>query len=172
MQDSLISIDDVVEGAVLDALASVGEKEDPGTPNAGPFPNLALASVGLPPGYEWCAASVHLWFMRSAAKLHTVNPCPRKAGGLKLLALAQPHHRTKWARRGCIYVLDKGKGKSHVGIVTRDDGAGGVLDQVSGNTNEAGSRTGNAVALHHGPPWVKHGGVLADYIDFRLPAAA
>lgn len=174
MQDSLISIDDVVEGAVLEALASEGEKEDPSTPNAGPFPNLALASIGLPPGYEWCAASVHIWFMRSAAKLYTVNPCPRTGHCLTMWDRARPHHRTQYARRGCIFIVDHDgdgpKRKGHAGIVTRDDGAGHVLDQISGNTNAAGSRTGNAVAMHHGDPGVTHHGKVVGYIDFRLPA--
>lgn len=172
MDDAIISIDDVVEGAVLEALASLGEKETPGKKNSGPFPDQALEAVGLPPGNEWCAASVFFWFMRSAAKLHTVNPCPRTAGCLRLLAKVAQHHRTRFARRGCIFIVDHGGGKGHAGIVTADDGAGGCVDQISGNTNEAGSRVGNAVAMHHGPPELTHRGALADYIDFRLPAPA
>jgi hypothetical protein len=176
MQDSLISIDDVVEGAVLEILALVGTKERAGTPNSGDVVDLILASVGLPPGQQWCAATVFYAFMKAAAKLYTVNPCPRTGHCLTMWDRALPHHRTQYARRGAIFIMDHdGDGperKGHAGIVTADDNTGGVLEQVSGNTNAAGSRSGDRVAKHFGHPALSHKGKLVGYIDFRLPAPA
>ena len=54
----------------------------------------------------------------------------------------------------------------HVGIVEQVDLAGNVLTEVSGNTNEAGMREGNAVWRHDGPPEKSHGGVLLGYLKF------
>lgn len=169
MEDATISPSDLMEAAVGEALALIGVKEAPGTPNSGPVVDLILASVRLPPGNAWCAATVYYIYREAAAWLYTVNPCPRTGGALKLWGLADSHWRVQKPRRGAIYVLDHGNGLGHVGVVTAVAPDGSVLSEVSGNTNAAGSREGNAVALHHGPPERSHKGRLLGYIDFTQP---
>jgi hypothetical protein len=85
-------------------------------------------------------------------------------------ALTEPICRVQVPTPGCVYVLKHSEHTGHVGIVETVDDAGNVLTEISGNTNEAGSREGNAVARHHGPPQVSHGGVLLGYLDFDRAA--
>jgi len=169
MQDAIISVADLMDGAASEAEARIGIKET--APNSGPDVDLFLAAVGLPPGQSWCAALVHFCYRVASAKLSTVNPCPRTGGCLRMWALAEPQWKTNVARRGAIYVLDHQHGLGHVGIVTEVDAAGNVVSEISGNTNAAGSREGNCIAQHFGPPEKSHRGTLMGFLDFSIAAA-
>lgn len=170
MDDALITPVDLMEGAAAEAERRIGIKET--APNSGPDVDIFLAAVGLPPGKAWCAAFTHFCYRIAAAKLSTVNPCPRTGGCLRMWQLADAHWKTKVARRGAIYVLDHGGGLGHVGIVTEVDAAGNVVAEISGNTNATGSREGNCVAVHHGPPDKSHRGTLLGFLDFSIAAPA
>jgi hypothetical protein len=170
MPDAIISPTDLMLGAVSEALARVGVKERKGTPNSGDEIDLFLAAVGLPPGKSWCAAFVHFCYRVAAAKLSTVNPCPRTGGCLRLWELADAHWKTQTPAEGAIYVLDHGGGLGHAGIVSVLMHDGSVASEISGNTNKQGMRDGNQVAVHYGPPELSHHGRLVGYLNFALPA--
>jgi uncharacterized protein (TIGR02594 family) len=158
------------EAALAFAVSQVGVHEQGGN-NQGPEVNAYLASVGLDPGYSWCAAFVYFCFKQAAAQLGLVNPCPKTAGAVKLWTLTEPICRVTAPVPGAIYVLQHEGGKGHAGIIERvSDGA---ILEVSGNTNDAGSREGNAVARHGGiSPQAIHGGTLLGYLSLDLAAQA
>ncbi len=93
--------------------------------NSGPEVDAFLASVGLGPGYSWCAAFVYSCFENGAASIQQPNPCPRTAGALHLwdMALADGHlgdslgKSVKDPLPGDVFVIDHGHGLGHVGFV-------------------------------------------------------
>lgn len=170
MDDTLVTPADLMAGAASEALARVGVKETPGKPNSGPEVDLFLASVGLPSGQSWCASFVHFCYRVAAAKLSTVNPCPRTGGCLRMWELADAHFKTQTPTVGAVYILDHGGRKGHAGIVTKLAADGTVAEEVSGNTNLEGSRQGDQTAIHRGPPEMSHHGKLVGYLDFSRPA--
>jgi hypothetical protein len=158
------------QAAVEIAVSQLGVHEQGGN-NRGPEVDLYLASVGLGPGFSWCSAFVFWCFREAARRLGLVNPCPRTAGAVKLWTLTEPICRDQTPAPGAIYVLDHGGGKGHAGIVESIDDAG-VISEVSGNTNQAGSREGNAVGMHAGAPATVHGGTLLGYLHLDRAAQA
>lgn len=168
MDDAIISPADLMAGAAAEAIARIGVKERKGTPNSGDDVDLFLAAAGLPPGQSWCAAFVHFCYRVAAAKLSTVNPCPRTGGCIRMWELADAHFRTQTPTVGAVYILDHGGRKGHAGIVTELAPDGSVAAEVSGNTNREGSREGDQVAVHHGPPNLSHHGRLVGYLNFAL----
>lgn len=164
------------------AVSQLGVHEQGGN-NTGPEVDQYLASVGLNPGYAWCASFLY-WCFRQAIQRRPIdlapgvdyfpppNPCPRTGSALKLWKLSDMAWRDSNPAPGAVYVLDHGKGVGHAGIVETADSTG-VLTEISGNTNAAGSREGNCVYRHNGPPEVSHGGVLLGfiYLDRALSAA-
>lgn len=136
--------------------------------NSGPGIDDWLRLVGLEAGNEWCAATVFAAGHYSAQELGLVNPVPRTAGALKLWTLSEPLTHVGAPARGRVFVVDHGGGKGHAGVclsVSPD----GVPTSASGNTNAAGSRLGNTLAVHVGDPTVVHHGVgPTRWIDFGL----
>jgi len=157
------------ETALSIAISQLGVHEQGGN-NRGPEVDQYLAAVGLAPGYSWCASFVHWCFKQAAAQLGLVNPCPKTAGAVRMWTLTEPICRRVLPVSGAIYVLDHGAGKGHAGIVEQV-GGDGTLIEISGNTNAAGSREGNAVARHTGAsPDKIHGGRLLGYLLLDLAA--
>jgi hypothetical protein len=120
--------------------------------NSGPEVDAYLRSVGLGPGYAWCAAFVHWCFDQGSAALALDNPCPRTAGALHLWDLCDPHMRDSESgagpfvpvQPGDVFVIDHGHGLGHVGFIeSRKDDASWWT--VEGNTNPGGSREGDGV---------------------------
>jgi hypothetical protein len=152
------------------AVSQLGVHEQ-GANNAGPEVNEYLRAVRLPPGFAWCSGFLVWCFDRAAKRLGIVNPCPRTAGAVKLWELAEAVCRSQTPAPGLIYVLRHDGGKGHAGIV--ESVSDGIVTEISGNTNPAGSREGNAVARHAGAtPAVVHGGRLLGYINLDLAAQA
>jgi hypothetical protein len=120
--------------------------------NAGPRVEVYLRCVGLGPGYAWCAAFVS-WCVEQAFKAvglgdGLVGPMlfRKSAGALALFHVNAPLVVPRGAQVAlpCIGVEDHGGGLGHVYIILAVH-PDGTLDTIEGNTNEAGSREGNAV---------------------------
>ena len=90
-------------------------------------------------GRPWCVAFVVWCALKCGAKF------PITMSGMRLLDIARKTGRlTQSPAPGDVFVVDKGKGRSHVGIVVyaRDDG---VMCTIEGNTDPGGSREGDGV---------------------------
>lgn len=151
------------------AVADIGVHEEGGN-NRGPRVDQYLASVGLDPGYAWCAAFVYFCFRAAAQQLGLVNPVPKTGGVLHMGKMTEPICRAVNPAPGYVYILDHGGGVGHAGIIetVNDDG---TITEISGNTNAQGSREGNAVARHTGTsPEAIHGGTLLYYLNYDLAA--
>lgn len=141
--------------AVLRKAASqVGVMEQPPGSNAGPEVGAYLASIGLNPGYAWCAAFVYWCFKEAAQETGEPNPCPRTGGvhdlwnkvgkaGLTRISPSQLRAKPELAAPGQLFFLDSGGGLGHVGFVEAVQGVN--LTTIEGNTNEGGSRNGVGV---------------------------
>lgn len=135
--------------ALQQARAQLGQAELPKGSNSGPMVDQYLASVGLNPGYAWCAAFV-FWCHREAAMVAGItNPVPRTAGVLDLWNRSTAN-RVKKPRPGDVFVMDYGHGKGHTGFVERMLD-GGLIETIEGNTNDEGSREGYEVARRQRP---------------------
>lgn len=143
------------------AVTEIGTRET--SRNSGERVDEYLASVGLDPGYPWCAAFVH-WCAGKARPAGFINPCPRTAGALKLWDLSHPDCRRGIPAPGFVFVLDHGHGLGHVGIVEEVVGDGSIIT-VEGNTNSEGSREGDRVARHRWSPAIGTRGTLLGYVD-------
>lgn len=143
------------------ALGEIGVRET--SRNSGPRVDEYLSSVGLGPGYAWCAAFVH-WCAAQARPAGGDNPCPRTAGALKLWDMVPPRCIDVSPESGRVFVLDHGHGLGHVGIVEEVVGDGTIVT-VEGNTNGEGSREGDRVARHRWAPALGGRGTLRGYID-------
>lgn len=137
--------------AALDvAIGQLGRMEVPPGSNAGPDVAKYLASVGLGPGFAWCAAFV-FWCAGQAGP----NALPRTGGvqkmwrdglsaGLPALRPAEALAEPARIAPGMVFFISHGAGTGHTGFVEgiRPDGR---LITVEGNTNDGGSREGIGV---------------------------
>lgn len=64
------------------AVSQIGVMENPPGRNTGPEVDKYLESVGLGPGYAWCAAFVYWVFEKAARTVNVLNPVIRTAGVL------------------------------------------------------------------------------------------
>jgi hypothetical protein len=157
---------DIGEVALSIALAELGVREEGGN-NRGARVEEYQSRVGGQPGDAWCAAFAYWSFDEAARKLGIVNPCPRFRGALKMWSEADAVCHTPTPARGRLCILDHGKGLGHVSIVEVVN-ADGTITDVSGNTNEKGSRAGNAVARHTWNPGralEERGARLVGFVD-------
>lgn len=156
--------------AVLDrALTFLGVKET--APNSGPHIDSWLALVGQTPGVSWCAAFAYAMHLAVALDRGMQCPFPRTASALRVWERANDYCRRTAPAPGMTYVLDHGGGLGHVGIVHSVLPDSRIMD-VSGNTNAAGSRQGDRVALHG--PWQPQDGKrgrLLGYLDWEAALA-
>lgn len=131
--------------ALAVASSQVGVRE--AGKNSGVEVDAYLASVGLTPGFAWCAAFVHWCFHVAAVDAQERNPCPRTGGALHMRQLAEPSEivaEPAKALPGDVFTIDHGKGLGHTGfveLVRRD----GLLQTIEGNTNGGGGRDGDGV---------------------------
>lgn len=166
MPGAILTLRDVCDGALAVALSQIGKHEDPRGSNAGPDVNLYLASVGLMPGFSWCAAFAHFCYMRASTILSTKNPCPRSGSVLTIWDRVDARLKSMTPRRGSLYFIDHGHHQGHTGFVI--DVVDGKVSEVSGNTNQEGSRNGDSVWQHSfrlTDP-VVHEGKLLGFVDF------
>jgi hypothetical protein len=164
MAGAILTLRDVCDGALAVALSQIGKREDPLGSNSGPEVDQYLASVGLRPGFSWCAAFAYWCYMRSAAILSTSNPCPKSGSVLTIWDRIDPRCKSMTPRRGSLYFVDHGHHLGHTGFVIDPSE---TIDEVSGNTNQEGAREGDSVWQHSfrlTDPLV-HGGKLLGFAD-------
>ena len=133
------------------ASKEIGVVEEPPGSNSGPEVNKYLSSVGLDPGYAWCAGFVFYCFREASAKLNRVNPVTKTAGcidhwrrtlGYKIAAkgaIANP----AMIEPGSIFIMSRGGGYGHTGIVKSVND--GYINTIEGNTNTSLSSEGGGV---------------------------
>ena len=118
--------------------------------NRGVTVSRYLASVGLGPGYPWCAAFLY-WAMQQAAQTDPLpNPFVRSASTGVVYAWASSHDLlANVPQVGDVFLRGVSTGDGfvphHTGLVTGVDGA--TFTTVEGNTNIDGSDDGIGVFL-------------------------
>ena len=138
----------------------VGVREQGGN-NRGPMVEKVLRSVGMEPGQPWCAAFVHYvgyWSHYDHRGLASAWPLPRTASCYALGLFAKKKEiLEKEPQRGDVFLVHSPPLArfAHTGIVvdvvgkTERPSGSTWYDclTIEGNTNEEGSREGNAVVM-------------------------
>lgn len=142
---------ELLSEAIKKAISQLGVMEQPPGSNQGPEVNMYLASVGLGPGFYWCAAFIYWCFNEAAKKLGRTNPLVKTGGcikhwndtkGKKILA-ADAVNKPSLLGPGQIFIISHGGGAGHTGLIEKVDG--GFIHTIEGNSNPAGSSNGIGV---------------------------
>lgn len=157
-----------VDTLLTEARATLGTKEEGGK-NRGHQIDLWNRDAGAAIGSPWCASWVYGQFKVACAVFGVPNPCPLTAGALKMWHLAPESARRPLPAPGDVFVLDTGDpgGFGHVGLVEAVSPDNNTLTTLEGNTNEEGSRDGNAVARHTWKPYSGKRGRLVGFLSFE-----
>lgn len=130
-------------------------------------------AVGLPvppnsqlQGFPWCAAAIYWTFQEAAHDLGVPNPCPKTGGALKMWDAAQDMYGTHQPAPGCVFVVDRGGGKGHVGFVELVEPGGLIATLEPDTSNHALSATGDCWGRHVWSPADGARGVLLGYLAF------
>jgi hypothetical protein len=137
--------------AVRVAGTQVGIMESPEGSNSGPEVDAYLQSVGLGPGFYWCAAFVYWCFAKASVKLGRPNPVFKTAGCMnhwlktkgKKIDASDAVENPLLLKPGQIFIINHGRGSGHTGILEKIEG--GFLHTIEGNSNPAGSANGIGV---------------------------
>lgn len=149
--------------------------------NRGLHPDTYNRNVGLrvENGYPWCTSAWYTLYREAARQKNVPNPFPQTAKAVEVwnyYSRTAPQCLDSNPGVGAHYVLDHGRGwatqlvpggrlldNGHFGTCATLDGPM-CATEVSANTNRAGSREGNAWAIHSGEPEVSHGGLLIGWV--------
>ena len=123
------------------ARPQIGTWEDPPGSNRGRTVSAYLRSVSLAPGNPWCAAFVYWCFEQASVSHNMENPVVKtgscmshwkRTTGVKITG-AEAMRKPSLIEPGLIFIIDRGHGKGHTGIVTgyRD----GYITTIEGNAN-------------------------------------
>lgn len=126
--------------------ANLDTKEKPKGSNTSPEVNAYLKSVGLGPGYPWCAAFVYYIFDQLSKKLKIPNPLPKLAGvrnhwaaapaDLKITP-AEVRANPKLLKPGQIFMQSRGdKALGHTGIIVEVNPERGTFVTIEGNSKD------------------------------------
>lgn len=135
----------------------------------GPVVTQALASVGIKYPAPWCSAIV---FYDHAMEETPAEPshCPRTASALKMAAKAPAWCKLPGPQPGAVGILRHADGiHGHVVVCKVVGPLPGQVGTIEGDTNAAGSSTGDAMGEH--PCWepaLGERGVLLGWFDFGL----
>lgn len=163
--------------ALAVAQADLAARVRGGQPGKFESPEVAarLAAVGVDHPAPWCAAEVYRCFAVATAawgpdnatpgQLAAFNPCPRTAGALHLWDLSPLTARRQLPAPGDVFIVDHGKGRGHCGIVATVSPDGQSIVSVEGDTNAAGSSTGDAMGEHFWRPADGARGRLVGYLE-------
>jgi hypothetical protein len=159
-----------VEAVLRLALGQDGVREARAA-NTGPEVNRYLASVGLAPGYAWCAAFVY-WAISGAAKAAGIEPpflrsayCPDIHSWARHRDIL---HGTPQPGDAFLYLVPEG-GRvwaHHIGLVTAV--GGGRFRTIEGNTNRANSSEGDGVYQRDRPISASY--AFVRWVDLLPPA--
>lgn len=128
------------------------------------------ADTGLE-GWPWCAAAIHHCFDEAVANLwdsggpDVENTCPRTAGAIHLWDTSPIKARTQLPAPGDVFVVAHEKGRGHCGIVASVSPDGHTIRSVEGDTNAAGSSTGDSWGEHLWSPRDGVRGRLLGFLD-------
>jgi hypothetical protein len=130
------------------ASGEIGVCEDPPGSNKGTRIDEYLRAVDMPPGFAWCCAFVFWCFMKACSKLRIPNPLPRTAGCMQLWKKSGGVRITRKEALedpslivpGLIFIISRGDGKGHTGIVTGVEN--GLIHTIEGNTNNTHAAEG------------------------------
>ena len=143
--------DELLSEVMKIADSQIGVMEEPVGSNKGPEVNEYLKSVGLGPGYYWCAAFVYWCFNEAAKGIGVDNPLPKTAGCMnhwrrskgKKIAGKDAQDNPSLIVPGSVFIINHGGGKGHTGIVRKV--VSGYVHTIEGNSNPNGSRNGIGV---------------------------
>lgn len=135
----------IVDTALTIARAELAKKvqEVPKGSNWGDEVKKYLISVGINFPAPWCMAFVYWVFNQSAKEMSVTNPLIKTGGVLRQWNEVPKKYKKKDPVRGCIFIMDYGKGLGHTGIVEKVEGD--YIHTIEGNTNDEGSREGYEV---------------------------
>lgn len=144
----------LAQETINQALRDDGVHEEGGN-NRGPRVEEMQRTVNLPPGSPWCCAAICTWIKGAVIALGITTKVHFGASVLKLWERNEPL-RISQPEPGCIALRDEGTNKNgqrvgHALLVLDVLDQGNTLKCISGNTNAAGSREGNCVAIQHRP---------------------
>ena len=145
---------DLLTTALQFAVSQIGVREEPPGSNAGYSVERYLESVGLGPGYSWCAAFLFWAYGKAAIQLATKNPLIKtgrvmehwqKAAPARKLTASRVRKDPTLIKPGLIGILllDAHTGAGHTFIVEKFDGT--ILTTIEGNSNNDGGREGIGV---------------------------
>lgn len=161
----------LVENALSVARNQVGVREEPPGSNTGRMVSQYLSSVGLAPGYPWCAAFVY-WVIEFAGWVLRMTELP-------FIRTASCEMIRRWAEEndllrshpvpGDVFLYVASGRASHTGFVTSVNGV--RFTTIEGNTNLGGSREGIGVFQRSRPlsgpyQFVRWGDLLPDGSDW------
>lgn len=139
----------LADRAVQIAISQLGNEEIPLGSNWGKHVEKYLNAVGLFKPAFWCAAFVYWCYDEAAKEMDILNPLPKTPGVLDMWNKAPKAWRVKGQpQKGDIGVMDFGKGKGHMFIVTSSTAK--ICQTVEGNSNDDGSRNGTEVCRKPG----------------------
>jgi len=134
---------DLKERALEIALTQVGVRES--SRNRGRQVDKYHLACGADPAKReaWCVRFVRYCYQEAADILDMRSPLPRTSGVLRLWELAPDIVRVKELGPCDIFIIDKGGGKGHAGIVEMNSNH--EVHTVEGNTDYGGEREGDGV---------------------------
>lgn len=132
-------------------------KESPKKSNSGPEVNKYLASVGLPPGNQWCASYVYYLFNELSKNLGVANPVLktghclthwRSADQNLKISIENARKDMSLIKPGMIFTMRRSGDFGHTGIVVSVDPASKTFTAIEGNTNDQKSGEGDRVGVN------------------------
>ena len=134
---------DALSGVLV---ANLNAKETPKGSNKSPEVNAYLKSVGLGPGFPWCAAFVYYIFDQVSKKLGIANPLT-KTGGVRnhwatapadvKITAAEVRKNPKLLKPGQIFMQGRGsKALGHTGIIVGVNPEKGTFVTIEGNSGD------------------------------------
>lgn len=126
-----------------------------------------LLEVGIDYCAPWCAAEVFDCFLQASIDLDVPNPVPRTPSAVHLWKNSPAEFQQQLPAPGDVFVVAHHDGWSgHCGIIESVSPDGKTITSIEGDTNAAGSPTGDAMGRHTWTPGDGKRGKLLGYLAF------